>query len=690
MNLEGPLPIVDAGNVLQRQSIRALQDALPLEDYVFRDERSDDYGVDGSLELLSHGRATNIRAQIQLKGRSGTELNATGGIPVRVATSNLNYLLNGLCPLYVLFRSETRELWFANAREEWQRLEQENSDWRTQETVTIYFKQRLDAGALAQLRLRIIDDAKVQRSVSERVHRLKSTPGQIVVDAQSLAIADSHQVVEVLGQLGQTMTSSGLAAAVIERGRTVPTKQLLDSPRAALAVAHAQFSLARYYDAAASLRQLLLSKPTLAAADRSLLDILLISTRRMLEELDEAAYERAMLEWSKDAPDGLAAQYEISRAWSRYGQAVIDHLDPDALKQAHADLRIAFQRGRVLGNDLALYIDLLELTLQQHEMEEALLQAVALQDLAERGSGDAHRARVVERAAQKYALEWFARLTELETRTRTSSPRLHCEVWLLHAHATLSRACQTQLMALTGHGSRVEPKAIANLLQGTQRTLALARSLENRELELSAIQNLARALDLSGRQEEATVLAREALEMAELSGCTIHARQLAAFVQGDDRFSARLQQLVAASSASEEDLLADAGDDQLVYMATTMAAANQLPDRRIPNIVRSLRGRKHIELERRNWCRHVTLAEHNAHMDSELTMYAHPTPLRLICSRLGYEMDVPSEGVQYPPLDFRDRFCRGCMYRQPHSRATRTPQAARNRAKAERRKRRSG
>src|SRR4051812_44508322 len=104
MSIQGPLPLVDAGSILQEQSKRALQAALPISEYIFRDERTDDYGVDGSIELLANGTATNIRAQVQLKGRSNTQVNKSGYVAVQVATANLNYLLNGTCPLYVLFR----------------------------------------------------------------------------------------------------------------------------------------------------------------------------------------------------------------------------------------------------------------------------------------------------------------------------------------------------------------------------------------------------------------------------------------------------------------------------------------------------------------------------------------------------------------------------------------------------------
>jgi hypothetical protein len=193
MTLLGPLPTVDAGSILQEQSIQAFRAALPLSEYLFRDERTDDYGVDGALEIRSDGKATNIRAQVQLKGRSNTQPNADGAIPVQVATSNLNYLLNGICPLYVLYRPETNELRFAFGREEWARIESANPAWKNQASVTIYFKHVLTAEALGNLRQTVVQEAEVQRSISERLNNLRGGSGRVVIDASSLAVTDSKE-----------------------------------------------------------------------------------------------------------------------------------------------------------------------------------------------------------------------------------------------------------------------------------------------------------------------------------------------------------------------------------------------------------------------------------------------------------------------------------------------------------------
>ena len=99
----GPLPESDENARLQRESIKALHRLLAgLNDLVLRDERIEDYGVDGSFELNVAGRMTNFRAQVQMKSSAHVKVTQDGYISLEVATSNLNYLLNGSSPIYVL------------------------------------------------------------------------------------------------------------------------------------------------------------------------------------------------------------------------------------------------------------------------------------------------------------------------------------------------------------------------------------------------------------------------------------------------------------------------------------------------------------------------------------------------------------------------------------------------------------
>ena len=135
----GPLPISDRQSELERLSLIALNTALPNDKFKVRDERTDDAGVDVSLELLIDGRSTNLRAQVQLKATDHPKINADASISHSVNTSNLNYLLNGSNPLYVLFVAPSKQLYFAWARDEAARLDKQNSKWMQQSTITLRF-----------------------------------------------------------------------------------------------------------------------------------------------------------------------------------------------------------------------------------------------------------------------------------------------------------------------------------------------------------------------------------------------------------------------------------------------------------------------------------------------------------------------------------------------------------------------
>src|SRR5262245_48529639 len=96
----GPLPKGDRQDTLQQLSIKAFRNLLPEDQFLFRDERVDDKGVDGALEVKVDGCFTNCRAQVQLKSTDADpakkgDFNSDGSYSLSIDKANLNYLLNG-------------------------------------------------------------------------------------------------------------------------------------------------------------------------------------------------------------------------------------------------------------------------------------------------------------------------------------------------------------------------------------------------------------------------------------------------------------------------------------------------------------------------------------------------------------------------------------------------------------------
>jgi hypothetical protein len=80
---------------------------------------------------------THFRAQVQMKGSAQVKVTKTDYIPLRADTANLNYLLNGSSPLYILWDAQTNQFWYLWAQEENSRRFRENPAWPQQTSITL-------------------------------------------------------------------------------------------------------------------------------------------------------------------------------------------------------------------------------------------------------------------------------------------------------------------------------------------------------------------------------------------------------------------------------------------------------------------------------------------------------------------------------------------------------------------------
>src|SRR6266404_1016372 len=251
----GPLPKADHNAELQRRSIAVFQVSLPSDRFLFRDERADDAGVDGSLEALVDGQHTNLRSQVQLKATDSEVRNADGSISVPVRVANLNYLLNGPSPIYVLYVAPRNELRFAWARDERRRLDEANPKWAQQETVTIRFDGIVTSEAFELIHQRIRQEAQFQRKVNDILDAASSTERVVVrIDAQTLAVTDPQEAKRILISSGTAIVSAGYAREVKNLIKLLDDKDA-QTPRILLVQAHAEFNLQRYESALALARE---------------------------------------------------------------------------------------------------------------------------------------------------------------------------------------------------------------------------------------------------------------------------------------------------------------------------------------------------------------------------------------------------------------------------------------------------
>jgi hypothetical protein len=160
----GPLPQSDDKARLRRESFKALSSFLSGNDsLIVRDERIEDFGVDCSLELKVGSFVTNFRSQVQMKARTKVAITRDGYVALSVETANLNHLLNGPCPVYLLWDESTDEFWYTWARDQDRRLFSENPDWKRQETVTLQFRTKLTPETLEGLQRKILEEGLFYR-----------------------------------------------------------------------------------------------------------------------------------------------------------------------------------------------------------------------------------------------------------------------------------------------------------------------------------------------------------------------------------------------------------------------------------------------------------------------------------------------------------------------------------------------
>ncbi len=269
----GPLPKSPRSHELQRTSLHALQGFLRCTDkFLLRDERIDDAGVDCSLELIIKSSYTNFRCQVQLKGTDSQKTNKDGSISHSIDTYNLNYLLNGPSPLFILYVEPTKDLWFVWARDEAHRLNRINPNWTSQEKITIHFKDRLTPEALNDhISNRILVEGRLDRTIHDSLARATlNEKVTISINLKTLEISESHDVYQLLLKSGTSIVASGFGNKVMDLVGILERNTKSD-PRIQLICAYAQYTLGRFQAALGHISEALALPDQLSDDDQQFL-----------------------------------------------------------------------------------------------------------------------------------------------------------------------------------------------------------------------------------------------------------------------------------------------------------------------------------------------------------------------------------------------------------------------------------
>jgi hypothetical protein len=664
----GPLPQVDRQAVLEELTFKAFEAALPPDRFCFRDERSKDAGVDASVELILQGCSTNFRSQVQLKGTDSQDSNGDGSLSLPVAVSNLNYLLNGPAPIYVLYVAPRNELWYLWAHEERRRLDAANTNWWEQQQVTIRFRQRFDAVALDDVYERIRKEGQFRRRVQNTLAWATTSERVVIgIDPQTLATTDPEQVYQFLSTSGMTLVAAGYGLQAIDLVRLLNASAARE-PRIHLVSAYAQSTLGRYQTALGHVAEAELRSADLSADDRAFLahlrDACNCQTGRIT--VDEFLARQEAGERGKSGPSALLHQLDslrhallVERDWDRRS-ALVPQL------RTVVDQIVAISEGNI---GLKLQARLALLFIEGVEVVATFSREVGLAQMRA-GMGqppNVDRVRATFHNDGKRTKEWEE---EIEKAVREAldakHPLLIGEALLLRAtvHFILIMDRRITLIGMNRKAPEMPESALHPLMQDAEQAMKMFSQSGNLEGELRAKMALAEMFDVFGQAAAARSLAQDVLPNARAMGYVRIEAHANEHLAAESMFS-QFEKYILSEAARDDDFrLGRASDADMRSFAQSCLEAAELPAERLPVVERECFSLRDVAAERLDWCRHLDLIQDKRHTLHPSTHYRTDPERWCVCSKHGYQSGIPSTDWRAVISAFRQTRCDGCPDRE--------------------------
>lgn len=657
----GPLPRSDRPHQLEQLSIQALRQVLPPDQFQFRDERADDKGVDGSLELLIDGQFTNLRSQVQLKATDDESLNRDGSVSLSARTSNVNYLLNGSSPLYLLWIVPRQEMRFVWVRDEARRLHIADSEWMAKPSVTLRFVQTLSPAELQAIHDRILREGRLQRQTHDRMAAAALADRVIVsIDMQSLNVLDPDKVYEILVEGGLFLVAGGHGHEILGAMPALRVEQRTDA-RIQLVIAYAFCARADYGSAQGSLARASLREVDLDDEDRNFLHGLRASCEYHTGRIDIATYLETSERLSREAPPLLALQYDLESARLRH----LGEQDPVERQKLYEELRgkvdaivvteSASPAVKCHAELVKLYADTLQAHMEYiHEV--GVWQMRARMD----GLGGNNAAPVMQRvmARARLVMDDAERLLGLARDLR--HPSLLAEALMIRAMGIIARLATVEAYAVDM--KQAIPPLPAAVTGGVESDLLTAvqlfRTVENLEGEIRAQLFVADWMQITHRREEAHRIAELVVGAAAAMGYEVHHRRALDHMADTTDYD---KLLAVARNPPDHDLaMAGLSDAELGRFGQDCLEAMGLPADRLSFVQNDCAAARAMAQERVQWCRHLEMIHDLEHTRSRRTMYA--SDAQKWCECLVHRYRSRIEATDWRPLvaAFKRAYCEGC------------------------------
>lgn len=665
----GPLPKADRNAELQWLSFREFKASLPTDKFVFRDERTEDAGVDASIELLVKLERTkgytNLRSQVQLKGTDCEEINTDGSFSLQIKVSNLNYLLNGPSPLFILYIAPRNELRFAWAHDERKRLDKLNPEWMQQETVTIRFFEYLTPAAIDSIYARILQEGRMQRRIQDTLATATTSERVVIsIDPETFATTTPDEVARLLLANGLTIVSFGLANHVLDQIRLLRS-DIVRSPRIQLIQAYAQHTLARYQAALIYLREAMLRWEELDLADQHFLTYLRDACEFQSGHINLEEYSRRVELWEKNNDSGFALTHRLDSMRYR----LLNEMD-------------VVQRAK-LFNELSSVVD--EILKREGEKETDKLQAKLVLRHAEGGQMAAHVLQelfsikirqglslpidvqgLMQKLMEQYK-DWELSLNNTLQEVEVENHPLLI-AFALDTRSTIRVTILSNIrlfVCYTEIPVTMPEVLFRETMNDIKRSMNIYIRVGHLEGELRTKMLLADLHLLADRKAEAKALAQEVLPKAKVMEYSALVDRAQEHLSGKAILS-RLEAEIKNRHTEDEDFrLAAQTDKGLREFARDMFKELALPSERLPIVERDAFSMRDIAQERLTWCQHIDLIQNLRHTERRVTCYLKDPDRYCICGKYGYESALGHPDWKVIIAAFKQTYCNGCPSREP-------------------------
>ena len=661
------LPRSHTTHEVDRRGRRALREAFESHNFVVREERESDYGVDFTIELkLPDGSMTNYRFLAQLKATQKYRPNKDGSVSIFVPTSNLNYLVRSPCSIYILYVAETDQLLYKWVHQALSDIIKRKGGWQNQRTVTVRFRQKIGDEALDSIYATVEKSCRLFSSINSIAARsVSAIAGKLIVDPDQASVTSVEEAKAFLKDHGLSLSGAGYGKRVLQIGQLVPPSEI-DHPTIALVLAYAAFQLGAFFAALEWARLAARLPSKLPLEQRSYLVYLRSICNFLLGRTTEEQYIQELEEISrKDGATSITVHAELEKlkrlflsAPPRRAEQVMTEIV--AFKERVDGLPAEHDVLKIDTEDMFLWARGILLTQRTTQLVTSFgaLENIGLPPgLLERASA----AKAIFSEWQ----EWLRASEALRERAKaTDCPLVLADVIYTQVSNMFSFALfSTAVSRDADIEESSDVQFLTTKIPDLETAISVYERLGMNHVKLKSYLLKCGILEYLGDSASVTNIANEILESARAEGYQDMEKDARDILEGRS-IVARVLRREPPESCDVTGL----SDEDLHELATDLLELMRIPHDRHQNVLRELEAMKFFQELKRQWCAHIDMHEDLSHSKSRSTLYAVDPERVCICQLHGYESRIPSRQPDAIVNAFKRTYCATCQDRSVNSR----------------------